>query len=270
VTIPADIERVALLGWKVYPASTASKAGCFPGATDAATSDLATIDEWAFRFRRCNWRVVTGSSHLFALDVDRPGLHAHDGFAALSALVDRHGCLPQRPMTKSGGSGGAALFFRHAGEKLRGKSGVPAPGLDPHRGRQAVMIPPSRHPISGGEYTWRVPPWETPPPAIPAWLAELLAPLPEQPAPPYIMTSERAMKALYRAIDAVRFGGDGGRNDLLNRRSYHLGTLVAAGQLDKSTVERSLLDAALHAGLPRKEAQDTIRSGLRAGGRRPA
>jgi hypothetical protein len=269
MTIPLDIERVALLGWKVYPASTASKAGCFKGATEAASSDLAVIDEWCFRYPRCNWRVVMGASGLFALDVDRPGTHAHDGFAALTALIGDYGPLPVRPMTKTGGSGGAALFFRHQGEPLRGMSGLPAPGLDPHRGRQAVMIPPSRHPISGGSYSWRVAPWELPAPPIPEWLANLLKPAPSRPAPPYEMTNERARKALYRAYDAVRFGAsEGGRNALLNKRAFHLGQLIAAGQLVAAEIEQTMVDAALHAGLDRKEALDTIRSGLRAGARR--
>ena len=110
MTIPRDIERVCLMGWKVYPASTASKAGCFQGATGAASSELATVDEWCFRYPRCNWRVVTGASGLFVLDVDRPGTHAHDGIAALKRLIDTHGPLPRRPTPRSRTSQEAMLW----------------------------------------------------------------------------------------------------------------------------------------------------------------
>ena len=142
--IPDEIERVCLLGWHIYPASRTSKAGMFAGATDAATDDLATVDGWARQYPGCNWRVVAAPSRLFILDVDRPGVtHAADGFAALAGLVAKHGALPPRPMTRTGGSGGAALFFEWRGEPLRGQSGYP--GLDPHRGRQAIMIPHFKH-----------------------------------------------------------------------------------------------------------------------------
>jgi hypothetical protein len=265
--IPEEIERVAALGWHVYPASKVSKAGMFAEATEAATCDLSIIEGWVKRFPSCNWRVVMGASHLFALDVDKPGTHAADGFAALVALVAHHGPLPPRPMTRTGGSGGAALFFRHGSETLRGQSGCPAAGLDPHRGRQAVMIPPSRHSVTGGAYTWRTAPWELAPPAIPPWLAGLLAPPPRAPAPPYTMTDERARKALYAAVDHVRTGGAGGRNDTLNRNAFKLAKLVADGKLYRQVVEGALLDAALEVGLDRKEAEDTIKSAFRAGRR---
>jgi hypothetical protein len=265
--VPEQIARVAALGWCVYPASSRSKAGMFADAGDAATCDLGVIEGWVRRWPSCNWRVVMGKSHLFALDVDRPGTHAADGFAALSSLVEIYGQLPPRPMTKTGGSGGAALFFVHAGEQLRGQSGLPRPGLDPHRGRQAVMIPPSRHPETGGAYTWRVPPWELAPPPIPEWLARLLTPPERPPAPPYTMTDERARKAFYAAIDRVAHAGGGGRNDTLNRNAFKLARLVADGQLSRASVEDALLTAALQAGLDRKEADDTIKSAFRAGRR---
>jgi hypothetical protein len=271
MSLHPDIERVALLGWHLYPASTRSKAGCFPGAADAASCNLEQLETWANAFGECNWRVVAGPSKLFILDVDRPGpTHDADGFAELLGLTERYGALPPRPMTRSGGSGGAALFFEHRGEPLRGASGSPRPGLDPHRGRQAIMIPPSRHPLTGGIYSWRVPPWECTPPPIPGWLAALLEPPPE-PAydTPYIPTHERARNAVMKAIHRVQDAASGAANDTLNRAAYSLGRWCGAGLVSTDESTQSLLFAAQKRGIPDREAKDTIKSGLAAGRRNP-
>lgn len=271
MSLHPDIERLALLGWALYPASRASKAGCFEGAADAATSDLYQLERWGVAYPNCNWRVVAGPSKLFILDVDRPGTHKHDGFAALAKLVEIHGDLPPRPMTRTGGSGGAALFFKHQGERLRGKSGLPAPGLDPHRGKQAIIVPPSRHPVTGGYYAWRLPPWEVAPPPIPSWLARLLEPTPEPEwrRQPYEPTTERARNAIMRAIHAVQDAPSGAANDTLNRMAFRLGSWAGAGLITSSEAQETLYSAARSRKIPDREARDTIKSGLRAGMQHP-
>lgn len=70
---------------------------------------------------------------------------------------------------------------------------------------------------------------------------------------------------LSRAADRVRDARTGARNDTLNRCSYGAGRLVAAGKISERDAEAVLLDAAIHCGLARIEAAQTIRSGLRAG-----
>ncbi len=276
MTIPSDIENVALLGWHVYPMSPKTKAGCFKGAHAAASCDLNIIERWCRDYPGCNWRVVMGPSRLFALDVDRAGqTHRADGFAALRGLVEKHGPLPPRPMTRTGGSGGAVLFFRHNGEDLRGASGCPAPGLDPHRNGQAIVIPPSRHPVTGGPYTWRrgCAPWEVAPPPIPDWLANLLKPLPEPERDyskqPFYVTNDRAFQVLMRAVHEIETAPSGGSNDTLNKQSYRIGRWCGAGVLSPSEARESLLVAARARGIPFREARDTIRSGLRGGMRNP-
>ena len=98
-----DIERVALLGWHLYPTSRRTKAACLKGATDAATCNLGQIERWSNEFAGCNWRVVFGPSGLWCLDCDVPPGHAHDGIANLTALVNVHGPLPAGPQARSGG-----------------------------------------------------------------------------------------------------------------------------------------------------------------------
>ena len=71
--------------------------------------------------------------------------------------------------------------------------------------------------------------------------------------------------ALGREAGLVRGAGPGTRNRTLNRAAFCLGQLVGAGLLGRGEVEAELLDAALAAGLPGREALGTIRSGLEAG-----
>ena len=94
MTIPEDIERVALLGWAVFPASQYSRASCFSGAHDAATSDLDTISGWCRDYPSCNWRLAFGLSQLWGLDIDAISEdHAADGIGAMRNLTAINGAL---------------------------------------------------------------------------------------------------------------------------------------------------------------------------------
>jgi hypothetical protein len=178
MTVHPVIERLALLGWRLHPASRFGRAACIKGAAEAATHDLVQLDKWGREFPGCNWRVVLGGSGVWALDVDVPSAdHASDGVTALRHLVAVHGQIPQPPITRSGG-GGFALFFRHSGKAIVRRTGTPAPGLDPRRGRFAITVPPSVHVTTRGPYRWLIAPWEVTPPPAPSWLLKLLGPPP--------------------------------------------------------------------------------------------
>lgn len=75
--------------------------------------------------------------------------------------------------------------------------------------------------------------------------------------------------ALDRACAAVSSATAGGRNDLLNSESYGIGQLVGADVLEYSRAETALLAAAQASGMDRKQALDTINSGLRGGMKKP-
>ena len=274
MSLPPDIERLALLGWRLHPASRFSRAACIKGAAEAATHDLDCLERWATEFPGCNWRVVLGGSKVWGLDVDAPSPdHAADGIAALAALVARHGPLPPRPMTRSGG-GGVALFFRHDGEPIIGKTGTPAPGLDPRRGRLSVTIPPSIHHRTRAPYRWITPPWEITPPPAPDWLLRAVAPPPPAPTPaaparvagglpgrPY------AVGALRRAVEQVATALAGCRNDTLNRSAWSLSRFIADGLLHPSEIAEALAHAGRVSGMDHREVARTIASALTAGGR---
>jgi len=218
--------------------------------------------------------VVFGGSGIWGLDVDVPSPdHAADGIAALAALVAVHGPIPPRPMTRSAG-GGACLFFRHDGESIVGKTGTPAPGLDPRRGALSVTVPPS---VRGGRpYRWIIAPWELSPPPAPAWLLRLVAPPP--PAPPWSHRpgSERggeqsrryAYAALQKAMGRVASARPGSRNHTLNAEVFAMARFIRANALAAAEVSDALAYAAQAAALDRSEITATLRSALNAGARR--
>jgi len=273
--LPGDVERLALLGWRLYPASRSSKAACIKSPGAAASFDLDRLEAWTREFPDSNWRMVCEGSGVWALDVDVPSPdHADDGVAALAAMVERHGPLPPRPMTRSGG-GGLALFFRHRGEPIHGATGWPVPGLDPRRGKLSVTIPPSIHIRTRRPYRWLVAPWEIFPPDAPAWLLKAVAP----PPPPDMRAvsddiahadparrSRYAEAALRNAIGRVATAQQGQRNDVLNREMFGLMRLAVAGDLSSREIADSMAVAARHAGLSALEVQATLASALRSGG----
>lgn len=262
MAIPDQIERVALLGWHLYPQSNYGRAACFEGASEAATCDLRTIEGWCAKYPNCNWRVVVGPSGIWGLDLDVPPLHKHDGIGNFARLVAKHEPLPARPTLRSGG-GGLAIFFRHAGEPIRGKDGVPVLGSDPRRGRQSQTIPPSRHHKTGKPYRWLMPPWELSPPAAPGWLLNLVKPPPDpETKPPVKLASgdqsrNYAIGALYHAVRRVAGARDGSRNNTLNNESMALGRFVQTGSLSESEIRDALIAAARANGM-------TVSDGVRA------
>ena len=131
-------------------------------------------------------------------------------------------------------------------------------GKDSHIGRHAYTARDERTPVP-----------------LPAWIADLLQgdpptaakiPLPVPQGthrPAYAMAAPRDEA---RLVAAAR---PGTRNDTLNRAAFSLGQLVADGLLPPFAVATALATAAERAGLPAKEAQRTIRSGMTAGSHRP-
>lgn len=276
MTLHPDVERLALLGWRLHPASQFSRAACIKQAADQATCDRDQLARWTVAFRGCNWRVVMEGSGIWAMDVDVPSPdHSADGIEALADLVAAHGPLPPGPATRSGG-GGRCLFFSHYhGEKIVGATGTPAPGLDPRRGRLSVTVPPSIHIRTHKPYRWITPPREITPPSAPPWLLQLVAPPAEPPLPtqPCVAHSglpgrAYAIGALRRAVEQVATAPQGQRNDTLNRCVWSVSRFISVGLLQPTEIAEALAHAARVAGLHRLEVERTLASGLKAGVRR--
>ena len=71
--------------------------------------------------------------------------------------------------------------------------------------------------------------------------------------------------AVKNEVDKVMYATDGNRNSQLNSSAFAIGRIVATGGMARSAAEGYLLGAALVAGLPEREAERTIKSGLESG-----
>jgi len=268
----SEVEAVALLGWHLYPAGrSASKAACFKGASAAATCDLDTLARWSDEYPNCNWRVVCGPSNIWGIDIDAPGQdHAADGISAFAELAKAYPPLPGGPRTRSGG-GGLALFFQGTDQPISGRTGYPAPGIDPRRGKLSVTIPPSIHHRTRRPYRWIIAPWEVAPPPAPDWLLRLFKPPPEPEfnRNPNIVDDSRARRSLIRAMQAIRDAPSGSANTTLNRRAFYIARCVAGGALNESEAIEGIYCAAQNRGIPLREIIDTVKSAWRGGFAKP-
>lgn len=132
-----------------------------------------------------------------------------------------------------------------------------------------VIAPPSK----GGAYAWLQAAEAGP---MPEGLADILKRPKEKPAErPKENQGNRqttgesggayALAALDDESAKVRTAAKGSRNATLNRAAFAIGQLIAGGQIGRGIAENTLLDAAISAGLDRKEATATINSGFNAG-----
>lgn len=72
----------------------------------------------------------------------------------------------------------------------------------------------------------------------------------------------RALEAEAREVEGAP---EGQRNDTLNRAAFAAGQLVAGRELEQSSAETRLFEAAMKAGLPEGEVRGTIASGMSKG-----
>jgi len=75
--------------------------------------------------------------------------------------------------------------------------------------------------------------------------------------------------ALSGECDKVLRAVEGGRSATLNSAAFSLGQLVAGGELGEKTTAQALIAAAKAIDMPTSEAYRIVRSGMRAGARRP-
>jgi hypothetical protein len=269
----------AARGWPVFPchsihagACTCHRAECsspgkhprIGGGLTAATTDPDTIQRWWQRWPTANVAIRTGTpSGLVVVDIDPD----HGGATTLRQLVRQHGELPPGPTVRTG-SGGTHLYFAHPGERVRNSVGALGPGIDIRGDGGYIISPPSTH-ASSATYQWERGDLELQTP--PNWLLESTRESPRRDQIPHEpVRIDHAISAWARAAledEAARVRGArlGTRNDTLNRAAFSLGQIVGAGLLDAGTVELTLVESGLVAGLGDYEARQTVRSGLHAG-----
>lgn len=270
-------------GWRVFPLVPGGKTPAVKAWETRATTDPD-------RIRRCwstgpyNIGVACGPSGLVVVDLDtpKPGQHppeawridgVHDGFDVLAVVCERVGQpLPCHTYTVTTGRGGTHLYFRHpeAGPALRNTAGMLGWLIDTRAHGGYVVGAASI--VSGRTYTLT---HDTHPAPLAAWLADRLTPAPLPPQEPvtvHLGTGRRGAfldKAVHASVHAIAAAPDGTLNRTLYGAAVALGQLVAGGALNAEDTEAILLQAAVRAGHPATPAQRTIRSGFRAGTRRP-
>jgi putative DNA primase/helicase len=272
-------------GWKIIPLHwPTSDGGCSCRRPDCehigkhprfkdwqalATTDEGTIRRWWREAPHANIGLPTGQINgLIVLDVDAGGADTIDAYGG---FADTLWCQT---------SSGAHHYFAHPGGTIANRIKF-LPGLDVRGDGGLVVVPPSRH-ASGTRYQWLSDP-DRPLEPPPQWLLDALrqptpaaatpgAPgtdstLPPEPypGPAHGGGSAYAQAALRREVEQLSRAPEGQRNDALNRAAFSLGTLVAAGELERTAVEAALEHAAQLAGLSAGETHRTLKSGLDAG-----
>jgi hypothetical protein len=284
----------AMLGWHVFPCAVDGKRPALRGNwQDLATTSPGQIRDWWAR-APYNIGIACGPSGLIVIDLDMPHDLAEDdeeaaegalfplsGADILSRLARQHGeRYPGGTYIVDTPSGGCHLYFSAAGDaRVRNSAGAVGPQIDVRADGGYVVGAGSR--IDGHPYAARGPYVAGRPRAplpLPSWLSRLVA---EPPAPALAVPAQwpsagdpaqgraYAMAALRAETSRVAAAVPGTRNDALNRAAFSLGQLVAAGLLLPIPVITSLIDAAMHAGLPEEEAIRTARSGMAGGARKP-
>ncbi|MYU57421.1 MULTISPECIES: bifunctional DNA primase/polymerase [Streptomyces] len=268
----------------------------------AATTDPNRLTTWWANMPAAGVGVAAGPSGLVILDVDchggetpidperlLPGVELPgdiasgsvvDGRDVLALLVEARratlpGCAPET-LTVRTPSGGLHYWFRvPAGTQWRPQAGALGWQLDVRAGSSYAVAPGTV--TRQGTYT-ALGDCRTVA-ELPVWLARDLDRTghrvrPERPRVvlpwrPRRMGNGYVAAAVEAELRAVAEAQPGTRNGTLNRAAFSLGTLCGAGRLDRAQVTDVLTDAARHAGLPEREAETAIRSGLAAGQNHP-
>ncbi len=230
-------------------------------------SDLDTIGAWLRRWPRAGLAVVTGpASGILVIDIDAPGeSHQADGFAALHAFQGELGPLPETAEAVTP-SGGEHRFFRWPAGVRRISSRPLVPGVDVKASAGLVTLPLGRR-----TPTRR---WLRPPAAglaeLPArWRARVLPPPPTaRPMVPNWQPSRSSdsylAAALRSAAERIASAAPGTRHAVAFKETASLARLADRG-LNLRAAGAALVEAALAAGLPRHEAERTVRDALQRG-----
>jgi hypothetical protein len=255
----------------------------------AASSDPALVSHWWDRWPNANIGIPAGvQSGLVIVDIDvasegelpPPPWNAisgvSDGWDSLAVIAERAGApLPldtvrvQTPSVGKWGARGGHFWFKWDGPPIPSSAGRVAWKVDIRANGGYAVAPPSRRRDGAyericGRTILR----------LPIWLASLALPPPlpprkraSAPMPSGDKGERYAAGALASAVSII--AGSGTRNVDLNAQAFSIGGLVGAGILEADYAEQVLVDAALDAGLPEREATYHARRGLAQGALHP-
>jgi predicted P-loop ATPase len=255
----------------VFPCSPRSKQPCVPkreggkGYKDAST-DEALIRRWWKRWPTAMVGMPTGKpTGVIVFDVD---VKDSDGFATMRAAG-----LPQNTARASTPSGGAHFYYE-CPKNVETKSGTKGrlqsaygPGLDVRADGGYVIAPGSIN-HEGKAYAWANSWRFADAMPVPDHLLEYVVKTPpgSQKRPNGKAGSPLA-KSIADAVKRIHAAGRKSRHPELNRQSFALGKLIAAGKVDESEARTALVEAGLAAmGATRSvEIERTVKDGIDAG-----
>ena len=282
-------------GWAVFPVPPGTKrsyksAEHSDGRAWGMTRDAAEIRRDFTRWPDAGIGIPCGAVNgIVVVETDTVEGHGIDGSNSLAQLETKHGALPETLQAISP-SGSVHRYFKHPGNGIKIKSSASeiGRGIDIRGDGGMVIAPPTVRP-GVGVYRWIN---RNPIADMPDWLIELTKGK-QPPKPKRLSIRERAQAAVRRwQTDRLRalpgYGtaaleyeigdlaktAEGSRNHALNRSAFNLFQLVHDGQLDRSDVERHLIDACAANGLIEDRAgrlaiEATIRSAFKGAAAKP-
>ena len=272
--------------------------------TAESTADENRIREWFRKYPDALIGIDCGKSGLVVIDCDRHG--GPDGVAAFDDLTDANGGIPYGPMTLTQGNGQHHAFRQPDGDPIGCSAGALPKGVDVKAAGGYVIAQGSMR-VDGVD-GWKPAGSPCPElaeafaagtiPVIPQWLADIIrAPKRRDEQPQDTPAGERealapagqralpsgptddargaayAAKAFDEEMVLLASTGKGGRNNKLNDVAFRMGTMIARGWIEESTVRDALWNASLTNGYVKdkgpKAAKDTVNSGLRGGKANP-
>jgi Bifunctional DNA primase/polymerase, N-terminal len=231
------------VGLACFPCTPSKRPACTHGFHDAETDAAALRAMWAKSPGELIG-VATGEASGFdVLDIDPKHDEASEWCKANQERFPK-------TRTHKTRSGGVHLLFRHA-SGLRCSAGRIAPGIDVRaNGGYIVWWPAAGLPVlrPGPLADW------------PQWLLDELMSSPQAPSVPRIVVPDTC--ALAQLVRLVAAAPEGERNALTFWAACRAGEMVASGLLDVESAVAVIAEAATRAGLGRREAERTARSGV--------
>jgi Bifunctional DNA primase/polymerase, N-terminal len=244
----ADALALANRGTPCFPCR-ADKTPATPCGFKSAVCDPGAVADLWRRHPGPLVGVPTGEASGFdVLDIDP----RHGGDRWLEAERTRI------PITREHrtGSGGCHILFRHR-DGIRNSASRIAPGVDVRGdGGYVIWWPTTGLPVLS----------DAPIAQWPCWLLTECRPRPRPFSPIARVPDHHFLSALARTVAAAPEGERNGRTFWAACRASEM---VASGLLCVDTAVAVITEAATRAGLPRSEAERTVRSGIRTGGVHP-
>jgi hypothetical protein len=255
-------------GWQVFPCAPGGKPPALRDTDwrDIATTDPGQIERW-WTARPYNIGIDCGKSGLAVIDLDtlghgsQPPGHTPHQATGLDALY--------RISTPSGGY---HLYYTAPHTGMGSSTARLAPLIDIRAADGYIIAPGSR--IGGRAYAVLNLASTIPLAPMPQWLADLH----EQPAPapgPHpgnlipVQHGNAYARAALRNEAAAVTAAPRYHDTALNRASFKLGQLAAAGLLTETEIRHELTAAAARTGLSERQVTRTIDRGLAADLRTP-